>query len=106
MGYSSSSHDPRYSNREDSRYSSREEKSDRYHDFDSNHTVKEERDRGYRDGSHGYRGESRQNSEQREPSTYGGGEGDLREILKMRRNADREYEYEEGELGLGSTSRS
>jgi len=28
----------------------------------------------------------------------------LREILKMRRNADREHEYEEGELG--STSRS
>ena len=126
--YSSSSHDPRYSNREDSRYSSREErsysqtrikeerdrgyrdgiprddKSDRYQDFYSNHTVKEERDRGYRDGSHGYRGESRQSSEQREPSTYGGGEGDLREILKMRRNADREYEHEEGELG--STSRS
>lgn len=28
----------------------------------------------------------------------------MREILKMRRNADREYEHEEGELG--STSRS
>merc|ERR1712241_425205 len=126
--YSSSSHDPRYSNREDSRYSSREERSysqtrikeerdrgyrdgiprddkiDRYEDFFSNHTVKEERDRGYRDSSHVYRGESRQNSEQKEPSTFGGGEGDLSEILKMRRNADREGEYEEGELG--STSRS
>merc|ERR1712156_572214 len=112
--------DSRYSSREERSYSQtrikeerdrgyrdgipRDDKSDRYHDFDSNHTVKEERDRGYRDGSHGYRGESRQNSEQREPSAFGGGEGDLREILKMRRNADREYEHEEGELG--STSRS